>query len=336
MSDCVRAHDRAGTSVSRNTLLVAAVALAVAGAGDAAAKPRTKKLDDVSAPAAIQQRAGGPVRFFTINEVLAKRDGRASPDQPTRLAAVDPKDTQSDASAPLRAKPMGTEPFGLFTFRAPEGMLWVKWRGVESDMAAEAKVIAACRSEPDECASPAARRFLAIVREARDHTGQARIGTINRAVNAAIRYVSDMAQHGMADKWTSPLKTLAAGQGDCEDYAIAKYAALREAGTSVDDLRLVLVRDRLAGDHAVLAVRHAGRWLVLDNRHLIMADAGELTQFTPLFAIDHQGVKLFAAPYAQRPVHESEGDVALALPAAETSGPEASALPTLSAAPFLI
>ena len=316
--------------------MVAAIALAVAFAADAAAKPRTKKLDDLSPPAALQQRAAGPVRFFTINEVLAKRDGRATPDQPTRLAAIDPKDTQSDASGPARAKPIGTEPFGLFTFRAPEGLLWVKWRGVEVDMAAEAKVIAACRSEPDACASPAARRFLAIVRDAREQTGQARIGTINRAVNAAIRYVSDMAQHGMADKWTSPLKTLAAGQGDCEDYAIAKYAALREAGTPVEDLRLVLVRDRVAGDHAVLAVRHTGRWLVLDNRHLIMADAGELTQFTPLFAIDHQGVKLFAAPYAQRPVQDGDGELVPAMQAAATAEPEASALPALSATPYLI
>jgi predicted transglutaminase-like cysteine proteinase len=332
MLDCVRAHDRAGISVSRKALLVATLALAVATVSDAAAKPRTKKLDDVSAPAAMPQRAAGPVRFFTINEVLAKRDGRVLPDQPTRLAAVDPKDTQNDASAPTRARPVGTEPFGLFTFRAPEGMLWVKWRGVEADMAAEAKLLAACRTEPEDC-SPAARRLLAIVREAREQTGQARIGTVNRAVNGAIRYVSDMTQHGMADKWSSPLKTLGAGQGDCEDYAIAKYVALREAGMSVDDLRLVLVRDRVAGDHAVLAVRHAGRWLVLDNRHSIMADPGELTQFTPLFAIDHQGVKLFAAPYAQRslPPPESDSEVAPAISQAETT-----AFPALQAAPYLL
>ena len=30
--------------------------------------------------------------------------------------------------------PLGNEPFGLFTFRAPEGLLWRKWRGVERQM----------------------------------------------------------------------------------------------------------------------------------------------------------------------------------------------------------
>ena len=54
---------------------------------------------------------------------------------------------------------------------------------------------------------------------------------------------------------------------DCEDYAIAKYVALREAGVEAADLRFLLVRDRLAGDHAVLGVRYEGRWLILDNRH---------------------------------------------------------------------
>jgi predicted transglutaminase-like cysteine proteinase len=205
-------------------------------------------------------------------------------------------------------------------------------------MDAEAKLIAGCREAPDNCKSPAARRFLAVVAEAKGQTGQARIGTINRAINGAIRYVSDMAQHGVADKWSSPLTSLGSGQGDCEDYAIAKYAALREAGVAVDDLRLVLVRDRVAGDHAVLAVRHAGRWLVLDNRHSILADTGELPQFTPLFAIDHQGVKLFAAPYAQRPVHESEADLAPATSAreaaaAQPSAPDATARPVLRLPP---
>ena len=60
-----------------------------------------------------------------------------------------------------------------------------------------------------------------------------------------------------------------------------------------------------------------------------VAEAGELSQFTPLFAIDHQGVKLFAAPYAQRPTHESES-VAPATRAPEPAAPAAPyAMPAL-------
>jgi len=324
-------HERANLSVVKAALLLTAAALAVSIASDAAAKPQVKKQDDaasaMASPIALPPRGNGPVRFFTINQVLAKRDGRQAGDDSVRVAAVDPKDTATDAPNAARPKgaiggAIGPEPFGLYTFRAPEGLLWVKWRGVEAEMDAEAKLIAACREAPDDCKSPAATRFLAIVAEAKAQTGQARIGTVNRAINGAIRYVSDMAQHGVADKWTAPLATLGSGQGDCEDYAIAKYAALRELGIATDDLRLVLVRDRAAGqDHAVLAVRQGGRWIVLDNRNLAMAESADLSHFTPLFAIDHQGVKLFAAPYAQRPTHESEAEPATAAPGAALGVP---------------
>jgi hypothetical protein len=53
-------------------------------------------------------------------------------------------------------------------------------------------------------------------------------------------------------------------------------------------------------DHAVLAVRHAGRWMVLDNRRMALSEDSELRNLMPLFAIDQEGVKLFAAPYVER------------------------------------
>jgi hypothetical protein len=61
-------------------------------------------------------------------------------------------------------------------------------------------------------------------------------------------------------------------------------------------------------DHAVLAVREGGRWLVLDNRRDAIADAAELPHYTPLFALDAEGVKLYAAPYARW--GEGEGEFA--------------------------
>src|SRR5690606_27065578 len=122
------------------------------------------------------------------------------------------------------------------------------------------------RADARRC-NAATKRFVLIVREAAARTGRARLETANRLVNGAIRYVSDPQQHGAADRWTAPLGTLAAEAGDCEDFAAAKYAVLRDAGVPERDMRLVLVRDtNIRIDHAVLAVRHDGEWLVLDNR----------------------------------------------------------------------
>jgi predicted transglutaminase-like cysteine proteinase len=185
----------------------------------------------------------------------------------------------------------------MFSFKAPDGELWTKWRGIEQDLAREAKLVEACRDRAS--CSAEAKRYLAIVAKVKALTGHAQLETANRLMNGAIRYVSDAQQHGIPDRWTAPLASLAAGLGDCEDFAIAKYVALRDAGVSETDMRLVLVRDNsIRIDHAVLAVRLDGRWLVLDNRKSFVVEPGELTHYAPLFSLDHEGVKLFAAPLA--------------------------------------
>jgi predicted transglutaminase-like cysteine proteinase len=249
------------------------------------------------------RNASMPVRFFTINQVLAKLDNEDRPNTAARYAF-----NNANAETALDGSPQpgaiqrfhAIEPFGLATFRAPEGALWVKWRAVEADVESDLQALQECRDTGQGCASAPAMRLIGIIDQARPHHGRARIEAINRAINSSIRYVSDLQQHGALDLWSAPLSTFAAGRGDCEDYAIAKYVVLRLAGVAIDDLRLLLVRDRVAGDHAVLGVRDGERWLILDNRHSTIFDSENLPHFTPLFALDHQGVKLFAAPYAIR------------------------------------
>ena len=206
---------------------------------------------------------------------------------PVRLAAIDPKTPTSGESHSA-----GTEPFGWMALQAPEGALWRKWRGVQHEIRMESAVLALCRTNPGDCPSAPARRFLAMIETAQARQGRARLGEINRAINLSIRPMSDLAQYGVVDLWTSPLATLAAGAGDCEDYAIAKYVALREAGIDNEDLRLLIVRDtKLREDHAVVAARLDGRWLVLDNRRLVLLEDMQLTQYVPIFEIDDDGVK---------------------------------------------
>ena len=253
-----------------------------------------------------------PATFFSINAVLAKLDRqRGRGPGAIRLASLTPSNLTTDAQPPVNEAPaIGKEPFGLFTFRAPEGMLWRKWRGVEADMAKEQAVLDRCRSEAEICPSYAAQ-FLRLINAIKSKSGRARLDEANRAVNAVIRYVSDYAQFGEADRWSTPLATFATAKGDCEDYAIAKYVALLEAGFPQDDLQLVLVRDRaVRQDHAVLAARLDDRWLILDNRRFELIEDTDASSFTPLFAINHDGVHLFAAPYAKRPLLADEVEAA--------------------------
>lgn len=261
-----------------------------------------------------------PATFFTINAVLAKLDReRGRGPNAVRLAALTPPsttvtDAPTDGAPAANGPSAGNEPFGLFTFRAPESLLWRKWRGVEAERAQEQMVLERCRSDATSCPSHAAQ-FLRLVAATKAKSGRAQLEEVNLGVNTAIRYVSDLIQFRELDRWSSPLATFATAKGDCEDYAIAKYAALREAGFSESDMRVLLVRDRtVRQDHAVLAARLDGHWLILDNRWSnLREDNGELN-FTPLFAINHDGVQLLAKPYAKL-----EPSEAVAAPAAAGS-----------------
>ena len=269
--------------------------------------------------------AVAPARFFTINKVLAKLDGH--PVGETRLATRADGATLSDAAS-ADASRHGAEPFGLFTFAAPQGVLTEKWRGLSLDIAEDLDALERCRAASDRC-SPAAAHFLAVIEVAGGLDGRARLDAVNRAVNGAIRYTGDMAQWGVADLWSSPLATFATLRGDCEDYAIAKYVALRQAGVAAADLRIVLAHDNALGeDHAILAARHDGRWLILDNRRADLAEDGEVRHLAPLFAIDQSGVKLVAAPFVERVHHGKDGAIVPAADAA-AGGSGVGTLPVL-------
>jgi predicted transglutaminase-like cysteine proteinase len=211
------------------------------------------------------------------------------------------------------------EPFGLSASPVLWGSVLGKWQGVERKLADERVQIALCDGDRANCASDAALKFLAVVDSGRAREGRARLGEINRAINLSIRPMSDLAQYGQIDFWASPLITFYRGAGDCEDYAIAKYMALREAGIAGQDLRIVIMHDRLSGDdHAVTAARLDGHWLMLDNRRMAMVEDIHERNYRPLFVIDDQGVRKYSDMplLASTAKHDAERTAALTLAAA--------------------
>jgi predicted transglutaminase-like cysteine proteinase len=212
------------------------------------------------------------------------------------------------------------EPFGLLASQLSEGGLRDKWLGVERELDDELLVLALCQEDRLRCRSLPALKFLAIVDNARARQGRARLGEINRAINLAIRPVSDLKQYGSIDVWSSPLATFAKGAGDCEDYAIAKFVALRVSGIAAEDLRLVILRDTIRQeDHAVVAARLEGHWLMLDNRRMAMVEDAQLRNYRPTFVIDHQGVRQYSDAPLFVAERNSEVDSTAALTAASSA-----------------
>jgi predicted transglutaminase-like cysteine proteinase len=179
------------------------------------------------------------------------------------------------------------EPFGVFAFAISSGGLRQKWFALKEKLDDDMVQLALCDGDRDNCASPAALKLLAIVDQARTRDGRALLGETNRAVNLAIRAEND----GAEDIWSSPLETFERGAGDCEDYAIAKLAALRLAGVAAEDLRLVVVRDTRNGEgHAVVSAKLDGHWLMLDNRRMAMVEDDDARNYQPLFVLYQSAV----------------------------------------------
>ena len=94
--------------------------------------------------------------------------------------------------------------------------------------------------------------------------------TVNTVVNEAVRPLDDQDHYGVAEFWTVPVD----GQGDCEDYVLAKRKMLTLLGLPVEALRITVVLNSYGVRHAVLTVVTTGGDYVLDNaqRDILPAD----------------------------------------------------------------
>jgi Predicted periplasmic protein len=112
---------------------------------------------------------------------------------------------------------------------------------------------------------------------------------------------SDMAIYGKTEYWATPEEMMQKGAGDCEDYAISKYLALRYLNWPAKDLWLVLVLDKKKRTHhAVLAARYGSTTFILDNlskpRYLLIPEDTYMRGYTPFYAINEQSSWIFAMP----------------------------------------
>ncbi|MCT8989197.1 transglutaminase-like cysteine peptidase [Chelativorans sp. SCAU2101] len=88
-----------------------------------------------------------------------------------------------------------------------------------------------------------------------------KIVAVNAAVNRAVKPDSDINIYGREEVWTYPVN----GIGDCEDYVLEKRRRLHDAGISLSNLLITVVRKRDGEGHAVLTVRTDRGDYILDN-----------------------------------------------------------------------
>ena len=126
------------------------------------------------------------------------------------------------------------------------------------------------------------KRFLNEVKGADKMTQLERVNDyMNRAP-----YIVDPVNYGVPDYWATPQQFFVK-DGDCEDYAIAKYLSLRALGWPTDKMRIVVLMDNnLRIPHAVLVVYHEGKTLVLDNQIRQVVTDNRIRHYRPIYSIN--------------------------------------------------
>lgn len=118
---------------------------------------------------------------------------------------------------------------------------------------------------------------------------------VNDLVNQK-RYIVDSKNWGKSDYWATPVEFLERG-GDCEDFAIMKYTALRSLGVPEERMRVAIVQDLKKNiPHAVLVVYTENGAYILDNqiKKLISAEHG--SRYRPIYSINRTAWWLHSAP----------------------------------------
>jgi predicted transglutaminase-like cysteine proteinase len=104
-----------------------------------------------------------------------------------------------------------------------------------------------------------------------------KLETVNNVVNEAIRPLDDDEHYGITEFWTVPVD----GQGDCEDYVLAKRKMLALLGFSEAALRITVVLNANLVRHAILTVVTDRGDYVLDNAQSDILPA-EKTGYRPV------------------------------------------------------
>lgn len=142
-------------------------------------------------------------------------------------------------------------------------------------------------------------RWLQNSNAARDLREPVKLQRINDFINTSIAFEDDRSVWDQSDYWATPLETLGMGRGDCEDFAIIKYASLRRAGIANEKLRLIYVKATLKTPDGPIQVAHmvlayyatpGAEPLLLDNLDATIRPASKRPDLKPVFSFNSAGI----------------------------------------------
>jgi predicted transglutaminase-like cysteine proteinase len=119
----------------------------------------------------------------------------------------------------------------------------------------------------------------------KDKSDLEKLEAVNNFFNE-VRYSSDMKIYGVSDYWATPWEFLGKDIGDCEDYVISKYFALKYLGVDYKKLFFSYVRStKFNQPHMVLTYFETPKSepLVLDNNNHKIFPASQRKDLIPIY-----------------------------------------------------
>lgn len=211
----------------------------------------------------------------------------ADPGQPGQQPLDQPR--AQAAPAPARLAMPRADIFGSVAFKASRLAIAPVWQAIVARHS-DRLFTQGCATGETICGAPSWRGWVRLFQDAKDLRGAQRMQWVNERANLLIRHVADQTLYGEADHWANLRETVAAGAGDCEDFAIAKMWLLAATGIPLSDMQLVVLRDTARGvDHAVLAVHEGGETYILDSAVDGVRRAETIHHYRPVYTVSAAG-----------------------------------------------
>ncbi len=168
-----------------------------------------------------------------------------------------------------------------------------QWKRVLDDSLARRKEFGGCKSASAGCPSATTRTWGDVAAQIQGLAPMDQLKYVNSYFNRWA-YIPDQTNYGVPEYWAT-VEEFLARSGDCEDYAIAKFFALRELGFANEDLRVFAVLDTIRNlGHAILVVKLGGKNYVLDIYNAIVTTDTFYKHYMPKYSVDEKSRYLHA------------------------------------------
>jgi len=147
-----------------------------------------------------------------------------------------------------------------------------------------------------------------LLQDNKDTSEEEKLNVVNQFYNG-VKYASDWKIYHKMDYWATPLQFLGKDKGDCEDYVIAKYFALRYLGISYKKLFFTYVRSsKFKAAHMVLTYYKTPRSepLVLDNNNQKIFPASQRKDLTPVYNFNGEELYKISGKGSGKKVHNQK------------------------------